>query len=59
MICLSFNVITAQIAQIANQPNGQTKVEYEEKLKKQKSMVELQLTHKAQEILEARLVSPC
>ncbi|XP_064643475.1 signal transducer and activator of transcription 5A-like isoform X2 [Lineus longissimus] len=47
--------INAQIAQLANQPNGQTKVEYEEKLKKQKSMVELQLTHKAQEILEARL----
>ena len=45
------------MAQLANQPNGQSKIDYQEKLKKQKEMVELQLKHIAREILEARLVS--
>jgi len=50
-------VFSAQLQQLANQPNGQTRMDTERRLQKQKQTVEAQLSQKAQELLQHRLVS--
>ncbi|KAK2180532.1 hypothetical protein NP493_439g02027 [Ridgeia piscesae] len=47
--------INAQLQQLANQPNGQTRMDTERRLQKQKQTVEAQLSQKAQELLQHRL----
>ena len=46
-----------QLQQLANQPNGQVRAENEQRLRKNKQLVEKQLTEKAQQLLQLRLVS--
>ena len=49
-------VFSAQLQQLANQPNGQTRMDTERRLQKQKQTVEAQLSQKAQELLQHRMV---
>ena len=49
-------MLSAQLQQLANQPNGQTRMDTERRLQKQKQTVEAQLSQKAQELLQHRLV---
>jgi len=48
---------TDQLQQVASQPNGQTRVDAERKLQRQKQDLDQQLSQKAQELLQMRLVS--
>jgi len=45
-----------QLQQLASQPNGQTRVDAERKLQKQKQDLDQQLSQKAQQLLQMRLV---
>jgi hypothetical protein len=45
-----------QLQQLASQPNGQTRIEAEQKLQKQKQDLDRQLSQKAQQLLQMRLV---
>jgi len=47
---------TDQLQQVASQPNGQTRVDAERKLQKQKQDLDQQLSQKAQQLLQMRLV---
>ena len=47
--------LTAQLQQLQNQPNGQSKLDNEQRLKLQKQTVEQQLSQKAQELLHLRV----
>lgn len=47
--------INSQLQQLASQPNGQTRIENEQRLQKQKQSLELQLSQKAQQLLQMRL----
>jgi len=46
-----------QLQQLASQPNGQTRIDAEQKLQKQKQDLDRQLSQKAQHLLQMRLVS--
>jgi len=45
-----------QLQQLASQPNGQNRVDAERKLQKQKQDLDQQLSQKAQQLLQMRLV---
>jgi len=47
---------TDQLQQLSSQPNGQTRIDAERKLQKQKSDLDGQLSQKAQQLLQMRLV---
>ena len=47
---------TDQLHQLISQPNGQTRIENEKKLQTQKQTIELQLSQKAQQLLQLRMV---
>jgi hypothetical protein len=46
-----------QLQQLASQPNAQTRIDAEQKLQKQKQDLDRQLSQKAQQLLQMRLVS--
>jgi len=45
-----------QLQQLSSQPNGQTRIDAERKLQKQKQDLDQQLSQKAQQLLQMRLV---
>jgi len=45
-----------QLQQLSSQPNGQTRIDAERKLQKQKQDLDQQLSQKAQQLLQLRLV---
>ena len=45
-----------QLQQLTTQPNGQTRIENEQRLQKQKQAIDMQLSQKAQQLLQMRLV---
>lgn len=47
---------SGQLQQLASQPNGQTRIENEQRLQRQKQSLELQLSQQAQQLLQMRLV---
>jgi len=47
--------INNQLTQLASQPNGQTRLENEQRLQKQKQALDAQLSQKAQQLLQMRL----
>jgi len=57
VVCVCCTLCTDQLQQVASQPNGQTRVDAERKLQRQKQDLDQQLSQKAQELLQMRLVS--
>ncbi len=49
--------VSAQLQQLSNQANGQSRIDSERHLHEQKRSLEGQLSTKAQELLQLRLVS--
>ena len=49
--------LIAQIQQLANQPNGQTRMDNERRLQEQKQRIEQDLAAKAQDLQFSRVVS--
>jgi signal transducer and activator of transcription 5B len=47
--------INNQLQQLTTQPNGQTRIENEQRLQKQKQTLDMQLSQKAQQLLQMRL----
>jgi len=54
MVCGVLHV--DQLQQLSSQPNGQTRIDAERKLQKQKQDLDQQLSQKAQQLLQMRLV---
>ena len=50
-------LITAQLQHLANQPNGQTRMENEQRLQRQKHTQQMELTQRGQELMTLRAVS--
>ena len=50
-------MLSAQIQQLATQPNTPAKAQQQQALQKQKQVVDKELSEKAKELLNARLVS--
>ena len=50
-------VYTDQLQQLASQPNCQTRIDADTKLQKQKQDLDRELSAKAQQLLQMRLVS--
>ena len=51
-----FRSIAAQLQHLANQPNGQTRMENEQRLQRQKHTLQMELTSRGQELMTLRTV---